>query len=172
MHDDEEEQTDCGGSRDQRDDPNQEQVDVQEAMAQAKNLFLPFLRTPDGIPRAARVFVCFVGRQQAARREAVLERLATTIRSGDLCNPKTHTLGLLAYVPHGRRGVRHTQVWRRRVDPLARPRTPTASRGTTKWCGGQEQRYRRKPRSKQLCAASILFSLDRGRNDRRIECYE
>lgn len=68
----------------------------EKAMRGLKEIFRPFLKTPNGKPRPLTVYVKFDPISQRSVRDkiAILKDLSAYVSKGDIANPKWHRLGL------------------------------------------------------------------------------
>ncbi len=81
---------------------------LQQARLSAQRKIAPFLDTPDHKPRPVTVYIQFRAQVPRDARLAILRALADGLRRGKIGDPCYHSIGVLAKVHKGSRGVADT----------------------------------------------------------------
>lgn len=83
---------------------------LERTCASFRDRIAPFLETPDRQPRPAIVFVQFRAKVPRGVRHTMLRTLVRRLACGEIGNPAVHSVGLLAKVRRGRRGLSDARV--------------------------------------------------------------
>jgi len=84
---------------------------IEHAKRQAKSIIEPFLHTPDKLPRPVTLFASFRQRFPPKQQLRILRELARIFKTGEICDPKYHNLGLFVRVERGRKGLQKVKKY-------------------------------------------------------------